>query len=208
MKKFITLAVGVALMAGLPAIGHAQTTAKSKNTTSSGAVAGAEAVGAIFMPGAIGGGGAGAGAAAAAASATTGWNQPQLIMNSTNAPSTGTFNDCGIAWSGAIWLVSASSTSESKECVAQREAIFAASILGDKALAFERMCDNENFRKAAARRSGQQCAATVAEQEKNRPVTVASIAPTPVVAAGSTPQCFNAAGQPVPIGQPGAVRCQ
>lgn len=206
MKPIIFAAVA-ALALGMAGPSFAQK-ATSKNTTSSGAVAGAEAVGAIFMPGAIGGG-TGAGAASAAASATGGWNQPQMIMNSTNAPSTGTFNDCGIAWSGALWLISFSQTSESKECVAQREAIFAATHLNRPDVAMERMCDNEGFRKAVARTSGVQCSATVAEQraaEARAPRPVQTVSAQPITPVG--PQCFNAAGQPVPIGQTGAVRCQ
>lgn len=186
MRSVLFAAMAAIIALGVAAPSHAQK-AKASNTsnTTSGAVAGAEAI----VPGALGGVPGGGAGAAAAASATAGFNQPQLIMNSTNAPSTGTFNDCGVAWSGAIWLISASSTSESKECVAQREAIFAASILGDKALAFERMCDNEMFRKAAARRQGQQCAATVEEQriadsKRPQPTVVQPVSvPTQRVAA-------------------------
>ena len=177
MKKLISGALAVMCLIAIPGIGHAQTTkATSKNTTTSGAVAGAEAVGAIFMPGALGGAGA-AGAASAAASASGLLSQPQLIMNSTNAPSTGTFNDCGVAWSGAIWLVSASFTSESKDCKAQREAIMLATTLRMPDAAKERMCDIEGVRNAISRTNEPQCAQTIQERERAvpRPVAVAPV---------------------------------
>lgn len=191
MRKFIMAAVAVTIVGLMPQIGHAQKQNTNVNSKSAaGAVAGAEAVGAIFMPGALGGVPGGASGAAAAAASAGGFNQPQLIMNSTNAPSTSTFNDCGIAWSGALWLVSMSMTNESKECVAQREAIFAANVLGMKDVAFERMCDNAGFRASVARTNGPQCAATIAERNKNAPpVAVAPVAQPVVASNGWQQQC-------------------
>jgi hypothetical protein len=76
---------------------------EATTSTSSGAMAAT-----MLAPGAIAGTtiiqGAGAAAIAAAAASAGGFNQPQLVMNTAAAPSTSTFNDCGIAFSGGLWL--------------------------------------------------------------------------------------------------------
>src|SRR5215510_16159554 len=112
-------------IAAMPAIlllgstaAQAQTAATANTSTSSGAIAAT-----MLAPGAIAGTtvmqGAGATAAGAAAAASAGgWNQPQLVMNTGSAPSTSTFNDCGVAFSG-LWLLTMSHTTESEDCKAQ-----------------------------------------------------------------------------------------
>lgn len=189
MNKLLAITVAAMTLLALPQAGHAQkgsTTATSKNTTTSGAIAGAEAVGAVFMPGAISAVPGGAAGAASAAASVGGFNQPQLVMNTGSAPSTGTFNDCGIAWSGGLWLLTASVTSESEDCKSQRQAIFAATHLGSRPIAFESMCAIKAFREAVERTNEPQCAATVAARAKAQPTMAAQPMVTQPVRVAST----------------------
>jgi hypothetical protein len=196
--KLSIAAIAATLLLG-SAAAQAQTSASSNTSTSSGAMAAT-----MLMPGAIAGTtiiqGAGTAAGASAAASAGGFNQPQLVMNTAAAPSTSTFNDCGIAFSGGLWLLSFSHTSESEDCKAQRQAIFAATHLRSIPIAFESMCAIKTFREAVARTSEQQCAQTIAEHAKNAPKT-SDVPPPPVVtrvafaaAPGMTAaDCLNAA---------------
>jgi hypothetical protein len=190
-------AVAAILLLG-SAAAQAQTSASSSTNASSGAMAAT-----ILAPGAIAGTtiiqGAGGYAAGAAASGL-GWNQPQLIMGTASAPSTSTFNDCGVSFSGGLWLLSMSRTSESEDCKAQRQAIFAATHLKSLPIAFESMCAIKTFREAVARTNEPQCAQTLAEHARDTPsvrvastssaVTRVAFAPTPGMTAAD---CLNAA---------------
>jgi hypothetical protein len=195
---------GIAAQAAILLLGsaaaQAQTTATTNTSTSSGALAAT-----MLAPGAIAGttiiqGAGGAAAGAAAAASTGGWNQPQLVMNTGSAPSTSTFNDCGVAFSGGLWLLTMSVTSESEDCKAQRQAIFAATHLKSIPIAFESMCAIRTFREAVARTNEPQCAQTLAERAKNAP-KVSEVPPAPMVvhvAFAPTPgmtaaDCLNAA---------------
>lgn len=214
MNKILAIAVAALTMVAMPHVGHAQK-ATSKNNTVSGAAADAAAVGAVFMPGAFAGvpGGAAGGAAAASASANSGWNQPQMIMNSGSAPSTSTFNDCGVAFSGGLWVLTFSYTGESKSCVAQRQAIFAAASLGRPDIAMERMCDDPDFRQANERTNGPQCAASaearrIADAKRPQPVVVAP-APIQTVAVSRRAEFpRNEAGMVQCLNTYGVAACQ
>jgi len=160
---------------------QAQTAATANTSTSSGAIAAT-----MLAPGAIAGTtviqGVGATAAGAAAAASAGgWNQPQLVMNTGSAPSTSTFNDCGVAFSGSLWLLTMSHSTESEDCKAQRQAIFAAVHLKSIPIAFESMCAIKTFREAVARTNEPQCALTIAERAKNAPMMSNAAPPPPVV---------------------------
>jgi len=93
-----------------------------------------------------------------------------------------------------------SHTTESEDCKAQRQAIFAAVHLKSIPIAFESMCAIKTFREAVARTNEPQCAQTIAERTKNAqktsetpppPVaTRVAFAPTPRMTAAD---CLNAA---------------
>jgi hypothetical protein len=193
MKRILACGIlGVIVAcAAIPANAAGPSTSSASTKSGASAVSDVVAAGTIVMPGAFAGmGGAAGGAAASAASSGLGLSQPQLIMNSTNAPSTSTFNDCGIAWSGAAWVISFSKTSESEDCKSQRQAIFAAVHLKSIPIAFESMCAIESFRMAVARTNEPQCAQTLADRAKNapRPVAVAP-APQPVQTVAAFDPC-------------------
>jgi hypothetical protein len=178
--KLSIASIAATLLLG-SAAAQAQTSASSSTSTTSGAMAATMlAPGAIAGTTIIQGVSPAAGAAAAAAASAGGFNQPQLVMNTAAAPSTSTFNDCGIAFSGGLWLLSFSHTSESEDCKAQRQAIFAATHLRSLPIAFESMCAIKTFRDAVARTNEPQCAQTLAERAKNAP-KMADAPPPPVV---------------------------
>ena len=91
-------------------------------------------------------------------------------------------------------------STESEDCKAQRQAIFAAVHLKSIPIAFESMCAIKTFREAVARTNEPQCAQTIAERTKNAqktsetpppPVaTRVAFAPTPRMTAAD---CLNAA---------------
>jgi hypothetical protein len=206
MNKFISVAIATFLILGSVAA-QAQSKSTSSTKSAASAVADVAAVGTIIMPGAISG--VGAGAAASAASSGLGFNQPQLIMSTAGAPSTSTFNECGIAFSGGLWVLTFSYTGESKSCVAQRQALLALQ-MGQGNMAFELMCDVDTWKGAAERTAskglpGPECQSTQVARAKMQPQTVsaapvATPAPVRMVDMTNVPEaerCYNADGRVV-----------
>lgn len=203
MNKFISAAIAAFLILGSVAA-QAQTQATTTSRTASQAAL-------IMAPGAITNVNPVVGAAAATASSAL--NQPQLVMSTAGAPSTGTFNECGIAFSGGLWLLTLSYTGESKSCVAQRQALLMLQ-MGQGNMAFERMCDVPEWQAAAERTARKglpapECQSTMAARDKAQPVaavatpapaSMSALTPAPAPVVPMRNACFTQDGREVKPG--------
>lgn len=177
-----------------------------KATASTASQSRSRASNVTIIEGAALAGPAGAVGAAAASSSGLGFNQPQLVMNSTNTSAPGTFNDCGVSDAFAIWLISWSGASEAKRCVLQRLAQLHLT-MGEPTMARELLCGID-YVSAADKSSGrnacpdQRAAETkrLAGQPVSQPVAIQPVQQAPV----GREVCLNAAGREVPAGTPGA----
>lgn len=117
--------------------------AQGKNKTSNGASA--QTRNTVDVTSIMIGGATGGPAGAAVAATGGGWYQPQLLMTTTATAAPSTFNECGVSVGFALWLASYSESSEGIDCVAQRQAQFAAQVFGDAEMAYESMCHSPKW---------------------------------------------------------------